>query len=255
MPVLEWWIFPLLFLTGLVAGFVDSIAGGGGIISLPVLLNLGLPPQVALGTNKLQATFGSASATWQYGRAGLIPFHRCRLGVVATIAGAALGSVFVTKLSPEFLRRAIPCLLLAIAIYLIAQPSFGQKAAPPRLGPNRFHLLFGLLLGFYDGFFGPGTGTFWAMAYVLGLGLDLRGATAHTKLMNLTSNVVSLLVFGWAGQAHVGAGLSMGLGQLTGARLGSRVVIHRGAPWIRPILIVVALAITVRLLWQNFSRP
>ena len=248
------WLHPILFLTGLGAGFVDSIAGGGGLITIPVLLNLGLSPQDALGTNKLQATFGSGSATWNYGRAGLIAYRECVTGVVYTFVGALAGTVMVQRLDPAFLKRAIPWLLLAIALYLLFQPKLGEKDIHPRLPPYPFHLGFGLLIGFYDGFFGPGTGTFWAMAYILGLGFNMTKATAHTKLMNFTSNVASLLAFLYGGQVHYLAGLTMGVGQLVGARLGARVVIRRGTKLIRPVFITVVLALTLKLLWDNYAR-
>ena len=246
-------LYPVLFLTGLGAGFVDTIAGGGGLITIPMLLSLGMPEQLALGTNKLQATFGSASATWFYGRAGLIDFKACRLGVVFTLIGATTGSLLVSHLPPDVLRLSIPWLLLAIALYFLVQPKVGESDRQARLGSAGFHAIFGLGIGFYDGFFGPGTGTFWAMAYVLGLGYNLTRATASTKVMNCTSNVASLLVFAVIGQAHYGAGLCMGLGQVAGARLGSRVVIARGTRLVRPVFIAVVLALTARLLWKNFT--
>jgi hypothetical protein len=246
------WLYPLLFLTGLAAGFVDSIAGGGGLITIPVLLNLGLTPQLALGTNKLQAVFGSGSAAWHYGRAGLIEFKDCWTGVVCTLVGATVGTRLVSRLSPEFLQQTIPWLLVAIALYFILQPKLGDTERRPRLNAHGFHVLFGLAIGFYDGFFGPGTGTFWAMAYLLGLGFHLTRATAHTKVMNFASNAASLAVFLHSGHCHFGAGLCMGLGQLVGAALGARVVIRRGTRFIRPIFIAVVLAITARLLWRNF---
>src|SRR5689334_15893164 len=105
------WLYPLLFLTGCVAGFVDAIAGGGGLITVPVLLNLGLPPAEALGTNKLQATFGSGSAAWHYGRAGLIDLRSCFQGVLFTAIGAGLGTILVQRLRRDFLELSIPWLL------------------------------------------------------------------------------------------------------------------------------------------------
>ena len=249
------WIYPLLFLTGLAAGFVDSIAGGGGLITIPVLLNLGLPPQEALGTNKLQATFGSVSATWHYGRAGLIDFRDCTTGIFFTILGAGFGTALLTQIHPDLLQQIIPWLLIGIAGYLLFQPKIGDADLHPRMGRHLFHVLFGLILGFYDGFFGPGTGTFWALAYMLGLGFNMTRATAHTKVMNATSNLVSLAVFLGFGHVHFGAGFCMGAGQLLGARLGARVVVKKGTRFIRPLFIAVALAITARLLWQNFTRP
>ncbi|HYV31890.1 MAG TPA: TSUP family transporter [Candidatus Binatia bacterium] len=251
---IPFWQYPLLLLTGLAGGFVDSIAGGGGLITIPVLLNLGMAPQVALGTNKLQATFGSASATWHYRRAGLIDFHSCRLGIGFTLLGAVMGALLVSHLPAELLRQAIPWLLIAIALYFLFQPRLGIAEARPRLNADLFHGIFGLGIGFYDGFFGPGTGTFWAMAYMVGLGLNLTRATAHTKLMNFASNVASLVAFVCGGQILFGAGLCMGLGQVLGARLGSKMVIQKGAKWIRPIFVSVVLAITLRLLWQNFAK-
>jgi uncharacterized membrane protein YfcA len=247
------WLYPLLFLTGLAAGFVDSIAGGGGLITIPVLLSVGMPPPLALGTNKLQATFGSGSAAWHYGRAGLIDFNACKTGVLCTLIGATGGTLLVSQLPPDLLKQTIPWLLIAIALYFIFQPKLGDADRTPRLSAGVFHLIFGLGIGFYDGFLGPGTGTFWAMAYLLGLGFNLTRATAYTKVMNFTSNVASLAVFLIGGHCHFGAGLCMGLGQLLGARLGSKAVIRSGAKFIRPVFIAVVLAITARLLWQNLA--
>ena len=241
------WQWPILFLTGVVAGWVDSIAGGGGIITVPVLLNLGLPPAVALGTNKLQASFGSGSATWHYAEAGLINIRESLTGVLWTAGGAAAGSATVQQIHPDFLRATIPVFLIAIAGYFLFRPQLGEVATAPRMKTGVFHLLFGLGIGFYDGFFGPGTGSFWAMAYVLVLGFQLTRATAHTKLMNFTSNIVSLAAFAIGGQINILAGITMGAGQLLGARLGARMVIRRGTKFIRPIFIGVAIAITVRL--------
>ncbi len=246
------WLYPLLFLTGLAAGFVDAIAGGGGLITLPVLLNIGLPPADALGTNKLQATFGSASATWHYGRAGLIDFGGSRWGVLFTVLGATVSTLLLRRLPEQFLKHSIPWLLIAVAVYVLFRRDLGGTDRRPRMTPNMFHVVCGLGLGFYDGFFGPGAGTFWAMAYMLLLGYNMTRATAHTKIMNLMSNLVSLTVFALGAHVHVGSGVTMGVGQLVGARLGSRVVIKRGTRIIRPIFIAVVLAVTARLLYLNF---
>jgi uncharacterized membrane protein YfcA len=253
------WLYPLLFLTGLFAGFVDSIAGGGGLITIPVLLNLGMTPQDALGTNKLQATFGSGSAARHYGRAGLIEFRSCVGGIVFTAIGAGLGTWLVIAMGrnetgKDVLRQIIPWLIIAIALYMLLQPKAGETDLHPRMNAGLFHVLFGMGIGFYDGFFGPGTGTFWALAYMVLLGFNMTRATAHTKVMNFASNVASLGVFLAAGHAYLGAGLCMGAGQWIGARIGSRVVVKKGVKVIRPVFIAVAVAITARLLWQNFAK-
>jgi len=248
------WHLALLFGTGLVAGFVDSIAGGGGLITLPVLLNLGIDPKLALGTNKLQATFGSGSAAVHFVRAGTVELRECKRGFVVTFIGAALGTVLVQQLPRDFLVHAIPILLVLVAIYVLLKPDLGVIDAPPRLARPWFDVGFGLLLGFYDGFFGPGTGTFWAMAFVLGLGFNLTRATGSTKVMNFASNLSSLLFFLPGRNVLLVPGLTMGLGQLLGARIGSHLVVAKGVKFIRPIFIAMVLAVTARLLYDNYVK-
>jgi uncharacterized membrane protein YfcA len=248
------WHLPLLFVTGLVAGFVDSIAGGGGLITLPVLLNLGIDPKLALGTNKLQATFGSGSAAVHFVRAGTVTLRECKRGFVVTFIGAALGTLLVQQLPRDFLAHAIPVLLVVVAVYVLLKPDLGAGDSPPRLSRPWFDVSFGLLLGFYDGFFGPGTGTFWAMAFVLGLGFNLTRATGSTKVMNFASNLSSLLFFLPGRNVLLIPGLTMGLGQLLGARVGSHLVVAKGTRFIRPIFISMVLAITAKLLYDNYVR-
>jgi uncharacterized protein len=248
------WQLALLFLVGLMAGFVDSIAGGGALITLPVLLNFGLDPRHALGTNKLQATFGSASAAWHYAQAGTVPLKDCRRGFLLSLTGAALGTLAVQQVDPSFLRRAIPVLLLAVALYTLLKPKLGAEDLRPRMARGAFDLIFGLLIGFYDGFFGPGTGTFWAMAFMLGLGFNMTRATGYSKVMNFASNVSSLAFFLAGGYVAFAAGLTMGVGQVLGAKIGARMVITRGTKFIRPVFISVVLALTFRLLYDAYGK-
>jgi uncharacterized protein len=242
------WQLGLLFATGIFAGFVDSIAGGGGLITLPVLLSFGGDPRHVLGANKLQATCGSASAAWHYSQAKTVPWRDCVRGFLITIIGAAIGTWTVLRLDPSFLKRAIPVLLIVVAIGVLLRPELGRLDVPPRVRRHWFDLIFGLGLGFYDGFFGPGVGTFWTMAFVMALGFNLTKATGYTKVMNLASNLTSLTFFAASGEVYYAAGISMGMGQFLGARIGSRLVIKRGTKFIRPVFIVIVLAVTVRLL-------
>ena len=251
--MIEVWHFPVLFLAAFAAGFVDSIAGGGGLITVPVLLSLGLPTPLALGTNKLQATFGSGSATWHYARAGLVNGRECARGFALTVVGSIAGTLLVSYLNDALLRRLIPALLLVVAATMILRPRLGETDLHPRMKVLPFELVFGLLLGFYDGFFGPGTGTFWTMAFMLGLGLNLKRATAHTKVMNFASNAASLAVFLVRGQALFLPGLVMGAAQLLGARLGAQMVVRRGTQFIRPIFLTVVVLLTARLLWKAYA--
>ena len=248
------WRVPLLFGTGLVAGFVDAIAGGGGLITLPVLLSFGLDPRHALGTNKLQATFGSGSAAWHYAQAGTLPLKDCARGFVLSLLGAALGALAVQQLDASFLKRAIPMLLIGVASYTLLKPRLGAEDLHPRMARGVFDLIFGLGLGFYDGFFGPGTGTFWTMAFMLGLGFNMTRATGYAKAMNFASNLSSLVFFLPGGNVCFAAGLTMGVGQVLGARIGSRMVIARGTKLIRPVFISVVLVLTLKLLYDAYAK-
>lgn len=248
------WVYPLLFLTGFAAGLVDAIAGGGGIIALPVLLSLGLPVPVALGTNKFQASFGSFTAAWHYARRGLVDLRACRAGILATLAGALLGAWVVRSIDAQILGKVIPWLLAVIVIHVIFRPQVGDADRPPRMGTGRFALLFGLGLGFYDGFFGPGVGSFWTIAYVLVLGYNFSKATGYAKVMNCASNLAALAFFAAAGQVHLAAGVIMAVGQVTGAQLGAGLVVKRGARFVRPVFLTMALLTIARLLWVSFTR-
>ncbi len=239
--------FALLVLAAAVAGFVDSIAGGGGIITLPALLAAGLPPHLALGTNKLQSSFGSLAATLRYRAGGALKLGAILPGLAATALGAALGAVAVGAINPAFLRVLIPILLACILVFLLIKPRFGVSAGRRRIPHLPFWIGAGLVLGFYDGFFGPGTGTFWAIALVALAGLDLGAATANTKAANFASNIVSLGVFLSAGTVIAPVGLAMGLAQALGALLGSRMVLKNGAPFVRIVLLVMTAGMIVYL--------
>jgi len=250
--MLKPWHLPILFGTGLIAGFVDSIAGGGGLITLPVLLSIGLGPQQALGTNKLQASFGSGSAAWHYARAGTVALKDCGLGFLFSLIGAALGTLVVQRVDPSFLRRVIPILLIAVAVFTVLKPTLGNQDLHPRMRREWFDLVFGLGIGFYDGFFGPGTGTFWTMAFMLGLGFNMTKATGYTKVMNFASNLSSLALFLLGGHVYFMEGLVMGLGQLVGARFGAGMVVARGTKFIRPIFLCAVFAVTLKLLYSAY---
>lgn len=244
--------YAILFGTGLAAGFVDTVAGGGGLITLPMLLSLGLPPKDALGTNKFQSSFGSGSATFHYARAGVVNLQECWSGILFTLVGTSLGALAVLRVDPAFLKQLIPILLVGIIIYLIVRPGIGSKEIQPRIKAGMFYPIFGLGLGFYDGFFGPGTGSFWAVVFMFFLGFNMTKATGYTKAMNFTSNLFSLIVFIIGRRVHYDYGVVMAAGQLIGARFGAREVIQRGARFIRPVFLIVVVALTLKLLYDGF---
>jgi hypothetical protein len=238
----------LLVAIAAVAGMVDAIAGGGGLLALPALLWAGLPPVQALATNKLQGTFGTFTASWNFIRRGEIDLKRLRVPILLTFIGSAAGTEAVQYLGSERLEAIVPGLLIAFALYFLFSPRIGDADAQHRIGHSLFGFLIGFSVGFYDGFFGPGTGTFFAAAFVLLLGYNLRRATAGTKVLNFTSNIASLLFFALAGEVVWQVGLPMGLAQMGGAWLGSHLVIRHGTALIRPVLVIVSLAISIRLL-------
>jgi hypothetical protein len=246
--------YAFLFVTGLAAGTVDAIAGGGGLITLPAMLGVGLPPPLALGSNKLGSVFGTASATWSFARQGAVDVRECGRGIIFTALGAVAGAVAVRRLDPALLGRAIPWLLAAIVIYMIFRPRLGETDRHHRMEPPAFYALFGLGFGFYDGFFGPGVGSFWTIAFVMVLGHNFVKAAAHTKVMNLASNAASLAFFAAAGAVVPGPGLAIGAGQLLGARLGAHLAMTRGARFVRPIFLVMATLTIAKLLWQHYAH-
>lgn len=243
----------LLFLVAVaaVAGMVDAMAGGGGLIALPALLWAGLPPLQALGTNKLQGSFGTLTASYRFIRAGEIELRPLRIAVAMTFAGAAAGTLTVQRLSADLLGQVVPVLLILFAVYFLFSPRVGDVDARCRMGHGLFGAGVGFGVGFYDGFFGPGTGSFFAIAFVFLLGYNLRRATAGTKVLNFTSNIASLVVFALGGHVVWTVGLAMGLAQVAGAWIGSHLVIRHGTRLVRPVLVIVSLAASVRLLWSQ----
>lgn len=241
-------VVALLFAAGLSAGFIDAVAGGGGLIAVPALMWAGLPPQLVLGTNKMQSSCGTLLAVLRYAKAGLVAWREVRLTVLVTFVFALLGTYVVTQVSNDLLKKLVPLMLLAIAVYALVTPKFGQMHGKARLSPAVFALVAGSVLGFYDGFFGPGTGSFWTLACISLLGLELTRATAYTKVVNLTSNVASLLVFLWADCVRFDVAAVMIVGQLIGARLGSGLVLKHGAPFVRVVFLIVVFSLTIKLL-------
>lgn len=234
----------IVFLGGILAGFIDSIAGGGGMVTLPILLSVGLPPHLALGTNKLQSPFGSLTSTIKYARSGLFKWKEIWPGIIFTFLGAMTGTILIQRLSATFLEKAVPILLGLIFLYTLIKKNLGSKRKKQKISSWMFFITFGLILGFYDGFFGPGTGSFWTIAFVTVLGMDLRGATGATKPMNLTSNLTALVFFILGGNVVFSLGLIMAAGQVIGSLGGSHLVIKKPPRFIRAaLLIIVGLTI------------
>ncbi|MGO4439930.1 TSUP family transporter [Rhizobium sp. RAF56] len=238
----------LLFVAAFFAGFVDSIAGGGGLITVPAMLIVGLPPLQMLGTNKAQSIFGAASATIAYARKGHVHLpSQLLLGLMA-VGGGALGATLATILPGDLLRGMLPFLLIAIAVYFALKPNLGDIERHHRISKTVFGLTLVPLIAFYDGAFGPGTGSFFMLAFVTLAGYGLLKATAHTKLLNFGSNLGSLIVFASYGVILWKIGLMMGVGQFLGAQAGSRFAMRNGSKIIKPLLVCVCIAFAVKLI-------
>jgi uncharacterized protein len=247
----------LLFLlaAGSIAGFVDAMAGGGGLITLPALLAAGVPTANALATNKLQSSFGSFSATLYFVRSGFISLKQMRVAILCTFIGAATGAELVQLIDASLLNSLIPLLLIGISLYfLFSSNKPSEELKESMLSDNVFALLVGTSIGFYDGFFGPGTGALFAVCFVVLGKLTLVEATAKTKVLNFTSNISALLFFIMSGLVIWKIGFTMAIGQFIGARLGAKVVITKGQKWIRPLVITMSMLMALKLLWQQHHQ-
>ncbi|WP_104691875.1 TSUP family transporter [Helicobacter heilmannii] len=247
---LAWFVYVIVTGVAFCAGLVDSIAGGGGLITVPTLLALGIPPHLALATNKLQSSFGSFSAALNFCLKGIVSLKEVAFGVACVVVGASCGTTLILHLKADLLRLLIPLFLSLIFLYTLLSPKMGEGDRLAKLKPALFYGVFGVLLGFYDGFFGPGTGSFWTFALVFLLGFNLKKATAHTKIFNFTSNIISLSVFLIGGHVIWAVGLLMGVGQMLGAWVGSNLVVYKEVKFIRKVFLCVVGATILKLFWD-----
>ncbi|GAA4382870.1 sulfite exporter TauE/SafE family protein [Hymenobacter koreensis] len=240
------------------AGFVDSIVGGGGLIQLPAMLLLlkGVPVPTVLGTGKVSSLAGTTAAFRRY--AGQVPIRWPAVGSAAVAAGifSFLGARVVSLLPSELLRPLVLGLLVVIAIYTFWRKDFGSIHAP-RLSESReplYGVLVGVGLGFYDGFFGPGTGSFLLFAFVGLFGYDFLSASASAKLVNIATNLTSVLFFAYTGQILWHIALPMAACNMLGSTLGARMAVKRGVGFVRVLFLVVVCAIIVKLALDTFNK-
>ncbi len=242
-------VLPLLILAALLAGFIDSIAGGGGLITVPALLLSGMPPVTALGTNKLQSLFGSGSATYAYAAKGHVHPRRLFKSALLSAVGSALGAYIATIVSSDWLRAFLPILMIAIALYFLFKPNISDEDRAERMTPILFAATMVPAIGFYDGIFGPGTGSFFMLAFVTLAGHGLLKATAHTKLLNFASNIGAFVIFAASGAIDWKTGILMGAAQFVGGRTGAHFAMRNGSKVIKPLLVTVCIALAVKLLF------
>ncbi|AFU98876.1 hypothetical protein M5M_08435 [Simiduia agarivorans SA1 = DSM 21679] len=239
----------LLFLTAFTAGFVSSIAGAGGMIVLPVLLWVGIPPLNALAVNKFQSVFGTLTSTVHFFRQGHLALRPLLPGLVLAVIASVIGTWSVQQVGNAQLEVLLPWALIGLALYFMFSRHLADEDRPALLTQTQFNGAVAPVMGFYGGFFGPGMGSIFAAVFTRLRGFGLRAATTHTKPFVLVINTTSMLVFVFAGYQWWGVALLMALAQALGARLGAGMVLTRGAGFIRPVLILVTLALAVKLLW------
>lgn len=236
-----------LMAVAMLAGMVDAIAGGGGLLTVPALLLATGDPVAAVATNKLQGTFGTASATWSFARHGHIDFRGAAPLATGALLGGIAGALAVEGIPVDLLRVALPFLLIGVAVYFALSPRLRPEDGPRRMSPLAFAALVGGGVGFYDGLFGPGAGSFYMLGLVTLMGLGAVRATGYTKLMNLASNLAALVVFVAGGKVLWAVGLTMAIGTVAGAQVGALVAMRIGARVIRPLLVVVCVLMAIRL--------
>ena len=239
----------LLCLAALGAGVVDAIAGGGGLITLPALLTVGLPPHLALGTNKGQSVFGSFAALVRFARGGLVDGGLARWTFPLGLTGALLGAALVMALEPAVLKPLVMVLLVAVALFLTFRraPPPGGHPVPARQRLLALGGLSALVIGAYDGFFGPGTGTFLIIAFSGLLGHTLRHASADAKVVNFASNLASVVLFASRGVVLWQVALPMAAAQFAGGWIGAHLAVRGGNELVRKVVLGVVLALVLKL--------
>ncbi|WP_199609238.1 TSUP family transporter [Flocculibacter collagenilyticus] len=243
----------LLCSVAFAAGFIDAVAGGGGLLTIPALLSAGLPAHIALGTNKLAATFGSFVASLTFYRKKLFNLRYWRLSIVFTAVGAIAGTVVVDYLSPELLNKVLPVVIAATALYTLfnrVKPDHNIHLPQQSTNLKVKQCSQAVTLGFYDGIAGPGTGAFWVVSNTVLYKINLLLSSGVARAMNFVSNICSLTAFIFLGHVHFALGIAMGLCLMVGALIGSHYAIKLGSKFIRPVFISVVLLLTAKLLWQ-----
>jgi uncharacterized membrane protein YfcA len=243
-----------LCIAGFTAAAVDAIAGGGGLINLPAILAAGVPPHYALGTNKFASSFGAITSAYTFAREGKVFVPLMKYTVPCTLVGSVIGVFTALKIDQGFLQIIILVLIFATAIYTIAKKDFGNEDKFEGLTRKSIvqGCIFAFSLGFYDGFFGPGTGSFLIFLFISIYGFDFTIAAGNSKVLNFVSNITSLVMFALNGKIYYMLGIPIGLAMIVGARVGSKVAIKNGAKVIKPIFVTIALVLTVKLLFDTF---
>ncbi len=242
----------VLFTAAAIAGFMDTLAGGGGLITIPALVVSGVPPLAALGTNKLQSSFGSGTASFLLFKRKKIHWDTIKPLMLMAFIGSVIGSLLVQFINAQMLGFIIPLVLIIIAAYFISAPYFKLETKTPRISERHYKNIVIPGIGIYDGMFGPGTGSFLAVAGVSLRAMELIKATATAKPLNFATNIASLLVFIAAGQVIWLAGVAMIIGQILGAWLGSHYLFKVNPKILRILIVTICLIMLGQYWYKQF---
>lgn len=249
-----------LLLAAAFAGFVDAVAGGGGLIQVPALF-AGLPreaPATLFGTNKIASIFGTLNAARRYVRAVVMPWNLVLPAAIAAFLFSFAGAAVVAWLPKDVVRPLVLVLLLAVAAYTWSKPDFGVSKRSPRVAAEHAFAVavgIGAVLGFYDGFFGPGAGSFMIFAFVRLFGMDFLHASASAKIVNAATNAGALLLFAPSGHVLWALGLGMAVCNIAGAQFGSKLAIRHGSAFVRTVFLIMTVLLIGKIGWDILVSP
>ena len=252
---MEWFFITL---ASLLAGFVDAVVGGGGLVMVPALFAAfpAAPPATLLGTNKAASVWGTAMATWQYSRRVQVRWGAMLPAAGAGFVGSFAGAWAVTIMSADFLRKLLPLVLLGVLAYTLAKKDLGLHHTPRYTGRQEVLIasLVGVTIGFYDGFFGPGTGSFFVFLFVRLLGYDFLNASASAKLLNCATNIAAILLFAAKGHVWWHFAVTLAVANVVGSLLGTHLALKHGTGFVRGIFIVVVSVLILKTGYDAFLR-
>ncbi|WER45927.1 TSUP family transporter [Cupriavidus sp. WKF15] len=250
--------FAFLAVAAFLAGLIDAVAGGGGLVQIPALFSAfpGMPPATLLGTNKIASVAGTANAAIRYGRSVRIYWAATAPAVIAAFVFSMAGAWALTMIPAEPLRKALPFVLVTLLVYTVAKKDLGTEHAPSLSGAREraAALLAGAAIGFYDGVFGPGTGSFLMIVFVRVFGYDFLHASASTKVVNMATNLAALLLLASKGHIWWQLGAVMAVANVAGSQVGSRLALRHGSGFVRKVFIVVVSALILKTAWDAFVR-
>jgi len=240
-----------LVVTGFIASFIDSVVGGGGLISLPALLLTGLPPTMALGTNKMASVMGSFTSTLSFFRSGKIDLHLVKFLFPLSFLGSAFGVLTVQQIPSQFLKPLVVVMLLVVTVYTFTRKEWGDISTYQGMTKKTAYLsgLAAFSIGFYDGFFGPGAGSFFIFAFLM-IGFDFVVAAGNSKALNFASNIAAVITFIYFGSVNYYYAIPMGLAMIVGALAGSRLAIKKGAAYVRPLFLFMSVVLISKQIWD-----